>query len=119
MDEFTEGVKGDNTEEIYKGLHGIRQIVARPEDAPLDLLYEYRILPTVSNLLDDKFQEYLKIQFEAAWILTNLAGGQPKDTDYCVTSLNAIERFITLLGRTAPRDPNQTELYENLRDQVC
>ena len=58
------------------------------------------------------------MQLEAAWIITNLAGSEPKDTSYCVNTLHAIERYILILRRPVPIDPKKVDDFESLRDQV-
>ena len=72
----------------------------------------------VAALLDDKFREHIKIQHEAAWILTNLAGGKSEYTYYCVQTLKVIERFINILKHEQPYKPDQRDEFEELKDQV-
>lgn len=119
VDEFFSSIKADDTEKLYNALNGIRRIISRNSGDSLNtLLYDAKILPTIATLLDEKFKDYSKVQFEAAWIITNLAGGEQSDTNYCVNTLHAIERFIKILNRPVPLDPNQVDNFENLRDQV-
>jgi len=119
VDLFKSGLDSDNIKSIEDGLEAIRRIMSRPEDAPLDLLYEFGILPTISGLLDDTFANYHKVQHEAAWILANLASGRPKDTDYCATTLRAIEKFVNILKRPFPTsDEEKFKELELLKDQV-
>lgn len=60
-------------------------------------IIDTKILPITARILDEDFIQYEELQNEAAWIISNIAGGGSLDTQYVVNVLEALDRFLNLL----------------------
>lgn len=72
----------------------IRKMLSQENNPPISIVINYGLIP--------KFVEFLKyndseLQFESAWVLTNIASGSTNDT-LAVANSGAIEIFVDLLS---------------------
>ena len=85
-----------NDEEIqYQATQWFRKIVAIDVDPPMDAVINSGVVPVLVDFL--KRDNHPKLQFEAAWALTNICSGT-SDHVRCVMEANAIGSFIRLLN---------------------
>ena len=86
-------LSSSNSVEIYKSIVTIRKILSWEKTAPIQQIIDTGIVPS----LVAKLQEYNpKVQFEAAWALTNIASGTSEQTRV-VMEHDAVPIFVRLL----------------------
>ncbi|RNF17425.1 putative importin alpha [Trypanosoma conorhini] len=88
-------MEGQSDAEVYQGVLMLRKILAVEKDPPHDEVNQSGVIPYLLNLMD-RF-EAPRLQFEAAWALTNVAAGTTASTIFIVKA-GAIPRFVALLG---------------------
>jgi len=71
-----------------------RKILSRERHPPIDVMVRAGIVPRCIEFL--RYSNYPDLQFEAAWVLTNIASGNSAQTDIVVKA-NAVEPFVDLL----------------------
>lgn len=86
-------LSSSNSVEIYKSIVTIRKILSWEKTPPIQQIIDTGIVPS----LVAKLQEYNpKVQFEAAWALTNIASGTSEQTRV-VMEHDAVPIFVRLL----------------------
>ncbi|ETO28087.1 hypothetical protein RFI_09047, partial [Reticulomyxa filosa] len=100
--------KSDNLDMKIWGVRGIRQLLCSYEEIPVKEVVDTEVVPFLVSILfikvenkdkSSKTPEEIKIhklQFEAAWSLTNIAGGESQYTLKLV-QLGCVEGFVQLL----------------------
>ncbi|XP_032592579.1 importin subunit alpha isoform X2 [Drosophila grimshawi] len=91
IDQIVVAVNSEDPEQQFLGMQEARKMVSGG-DIPIDLMIGRGIVPTFIQFL----QHNDKLQFEAAWALTNITSGTTEQTHY-VIQMNAVPHFITLL----------------------
>lgn len=71
-----------------------RKMLSREEAPPIDVLIEHGVVPTFIRFLE--FYDQPKLQFEAAWALTNIASGTSQNT-VAVFDAGAVPLCVKLL----------------------
>lgn len=71
----------------------VRKVLSRPQQPPIDAVIETGVVPYLVHLLAHNSH---RIQFEAAWALTNIASGSSRHTQ-AVLENNGVEFFAYLL----------------------
>lgn len=71
-------------------------MLSKERNPPIESVINAGILPHFIRLLNDTEEE---MQFEAAWVLTNVASGNSEQT-MAVVRAGAIEPFVKLLTST-------------------
>lgn len=83
-------------------LKQIRRSISQEEDPPVKYLIDTKILPNIAKFLDQEYQQFVELQNESAWIISNVAAGKShSSTEYTVVELGAIDRYIALLSDPA------------------
>ncbi|KAI8098666.1 armadillo-type protein [Halteromyces radiatus] len=73
----------DNIETCFVGAHNLRKYLTQAtEPGHVDDLLELDILPRIKQLLS--YHEHSELQFECAWIVTNIAAGTSEHTNALV-----------------------------------
>ena len=55
-----------------------RKMLSRERNPPIQMMIEHGIVPLLVTVLEK--MDYPKLQFEAAWALTNIASGSSEET---------------------------------------
>ena len=92
--ELTKKLKSDDVQERLKSTIKIRQLLSLQKDPPINEVIEAGLIPIFIEFLTNK--EESQLQFEAAWILTNVASGSSRQTQTIVDA-GGISLFINLL----------------------
>ena len=72
-----------------------RRALSREKNPPIDEFIQSGIMPILVQCLSE--HDYSKLQFEAAWALTNIASGTSQQTQ-AVVAFGAVQVFIQLLS---------------------
>ena len=78
----------------HTGTQTARKILSRERHPPIDTIISAGIVPKCIKFLSDSANP--ELQFEAAWVLTNIASGNSAQTEIVVNS-GAVEPFIEML----------------------
>ena len=79
----------------FSAVQGIRRILSKERQPPIEMVINAGIVPHLMKYL--QLSQDQKIQFEAAWALTNIASGNSEQTRVIVDA-GAIPLFIKLLS---------------------
>lgn len=94
----SEMIKGimqtENKELILECAQSIRKILSKEPQPPIDEVIASGAIPRLVELLD--CDDNLLVQFEVAWILTNIASGTTEQT-HVVVDHGAVPKFVRLL----------------------
>ena len=78
LDQIMEGLISEDQETLMAATTGARKILSRERNPPIDNLIQAGAVPMLVNLLAR--QDNTRLQFEAAWALTNIASGTSAQT---------------------------------------
>lgn len=99
LDEIIKGVQSDDSSLSYEATQSARKMLSRERNPPIDVIINSGMLPRlVSFLWKDNDR---KLQFEAAWALTNIASGASYQTA-AVVKEKAVPAFVRLLTCGVP-----------------
>lgn len=93
-DTFIQMIASTNEEEILRGTRSIRKILSIESNPPIDKVIQGTIVPRLVDLLGCQNEA---IQFEAAWVITNIASGTSEHTK-TVIQAGAVPAFVKLLN---------------------
>ena len=88
-------VLSNDSEELHHGLIGLRKLLSKEDQPPLQPVIDAGVVPRLVQLISTSSVK--KIQLEAAWCLTNLCSGTTQQTLYVIQN-GAIKSFISLLS---------------------
>jgi importin subunit alpha-2 len=97
--EIVSGVNVDNEEKNYEATQSARKMLSRERNPPIDDVINSGILPRLVQFLSRDSNR--KLQFEAAWALTNIASGASNQTR-SVVEHGAVPSFVRLLSCGVP-----------------
>lgn len=123
IEEIVKGIKSNDDDIQYEATQGARKMLSRERNPPIDDIIEAGILPTLVTFLQR--DDNRKLQFEAAWALTNIASGASHQTA-AVVGQKAVPAFVRLLHCNVPEVVEQAVWAlgniagdgANFRDQV-
>eukprot|EP00039_Didymoeca_costata_P019461 m.337620 g.337620 ORF g.337620 m.337620 type:complete len:527 (-) comp18185_c0_seq1:183-1763(-) len=90
-------VKSQDPEVVTQGTQRCRQLLSKERNPPIQEVIDAGLVPYFVQFLGAQGHE--KLQFEAAWTLTNIASGASHQTR-AVVEAGAVPYFIQLLGST-------------------
>lgn len=105
LPELVAGVRSADENLQLQYTTAFRKLLSIEQDPPIQQVINSGVVPVLREFL--KKEHNTKLQFEAAWALTNIASGSSSDTQ-CVVAHGCIPIFVTLL-----RSPN-----EDVREQA-
>jgi len=98
--EMVEGLKQDeNLQLLIENAQKVRKILSKEPQPPIDEVIQSGVIPRFAELL--KRNDCAILQFEVAWVLTNVASGSSQQTKTIVDS-GAANTFIELLDSSHP-----------------
>eukprot|EP01052_Picozoa_sp_SAG31_P029312 SAG31_NODE_2904_length_4928_cov_3.585007_1_plen_492_part_00 len=97
MAEHTQLINSSEIHDQLIGTEWFRKLLSKPDDPPVQDVVAAGVLPRFVDFLQNSSST--KVQFEAAWVLTNVASGT---TDHCqaVIDCGALRILVPLLGST-------------------
>ncbi|KAK7363257.1 hypothetical protein VNO77_05391 [Canavalia gladiata] len=95
LSDMINGVRSNVTAAQLKAATYLRKIVSQGFRVPIDIIVRVGLVHRILEFLGRRDERQL--QFEAAWILTNVASGTSQDTKLLV-DLGAIPLFVQLLS---------------------
>lgn len=91
---IVENINSTNPLNQYAGVQSCRRLLSKERNPPLDNIVQSGVLPKLVEFLGSADE---KLQFEAAWALTNVASGNSQQTR-TVVEAGAVQMFIGLLS---------------------
>ncbi|KAI4551813.1 hypothetical protein MJT46_018065 [Ovis ammon polii x Ovis aries] len=95
MQEIISGVNASDPELCFQATQAARKMLSREKNPPLKLIVDAGLIPRLVELLKSSFHP--RLQFEAAWALTNIASGASELTRAVVDG-GAIQPLVELLS---------------------
>ncbi|KAF4675874.1 hypothetical protein FOL47_007115 [Perkinsus chesapeaki] len=102
---LTEALNSSDSSAVMEALVSFRKLLSREDRPPIQNVIDAGVLPRFKELLDNPLSA--KMQFEAAWALTNVASGNHNQT-LTVVELGAVESFKKLLLSDSPELQEQS-----------
>ncbi|XP_036097629.1 importin subunit alpha-8 [Molossus molossus] len=100
LQEIINGVNASDPDLCFQATQAARKILSRERNPPLKLIVEAGLIPRLVEFLKSSLLP--RLQFEAAWALTNIASGTSEQTRAVVEG-GAIQPLVELLS-----SPNMT-----------
>jgi len=95
LPQFAEMARSQQQEYAFHGTLMIRKLLSIESNPPIDAVVESGVVPLFVHYMT--LADYPKLQFEAAWALTNIASGTAEHT-HLVIEAGAVPHFISLLS---------------------
>mmetsp|Transcript_2217 Transcript_2217/g.5117 ORF Transcript_2217/g.5117 Transcript_2217/m.5117 type:complete len:542 (+) Transcript_2217:233-1858(+) len=92
---YVQGVMGNDPNEWLVHTKNFRRLLSIEQDPPIRNVIESGVVPRFVEFL--QFESNTRLQFEAAWALTNIASGTPEETKVVIEA-GAIPIFVRLLA---------------------
>ncbi|KAM0672986.1 hypothetical protein GVAV_003561 [Gurleya vavrai] len=102
--EYKQGIFSQNLDDIYRSVYEVRRLLSIERKPPIDDIINSGILPRVAEFLSSACPVYANgdqetisgIRIESAWIITNIASGDSKQTN-SVVKLGVVKLLIDIL----------------------
>ena len=88
-----EEIRSEDLHKQYNGVIGIRKLLCKDQDLPIQQVIEANLVPVLMRFLK---MPVVEIQFESAWALTNNAGGNSQQTRVVIEH-GGISAFLGLV----------------------
>lgn len=95
VDQLVRGVNSDNPSERLKATVDFRRMLSVEDNPPIQEVIDCGVVPRLMEFLTYTHEQ--KLQFEAAWTITNIASGSTSHTK-CIVDSGGINYFVHLLG---------------------
>jgi len=93
-EEIKAAIEAQDDASIFLGTQSARRILSKEKNPPIDQFIEMGIIPRLVHFLARA--DNPKLQFEAAWALTNIASGNSDQTK-AVVDAGSVQYFVELL----------------------
>jgi len=97
-------VNSSDVKQQYYGVIGIRRIVSKDENPPIQEIIDANVIPRIIGFTE-RYEES-QLQYEAAWALTNIASGTTAQTRSIIDK-GGVTAFIRLLKHDSPEISEQ------------
>ncbi|XP_012217870.1 importin subunit alpha-1 [Linepithema humile] len=94
LDELIQSIKSSDETTRLLATQTCRKLLSREKNPPINDMIEAGIVPCCIELLD--YDHNIPLQFEAAWVLTNIASGTSVQTQ-TVIKCGAVQKLVRLL----------------------
>lgn len=93
---FFNSLSNNDINGVYHVVQTIRQKISDNDSPPLNEFFETGLFPHLEKYLDPEYKEYVELQFEVMWIVTNVFTGDDKQVVKIVTKplLETILKYI-------------------------
>ncbi len=99
LSSLIESIESTDLEKQYYGIVGLRKVLCDKKKPPIDQVLDSGIVPRLIVIMETSTE--IKIQFEAAWSLTNLCSGTSEQAKQVIDS-GVIPGFLTALKSANP-----------------
>ena len=99
LPEYIANLTSDSEPYKLSGARAIRKLLADPDGAPIRQVIDAGALPLLVECIGQAFNSHPKLQFEAAWALTNIASGDSQSTNLVAEA--SLDRVVGLLHSTS------------------
>ncbi|EGG22176.1 putative importin subunit alpha A [Cavenderia fasciculata] len=99
LPELTAALNSNDQAIVFSALVQFRKLLCLEKNPPIDEVISCGVIPRFNQLLSNS-GGYTKVQFEAAWALTNIVSGSNNQTEAVVSS-GSIPIFISLLASSS------------------
>lgn len=104
MDDFVRAVNKDDPSERLRATIEFRRMLSVEDCPPIQAVINCGVVPRIMQFLAYHNEE--KLQFEAAWTITNIASGSTAHTK-CVVDHGGVHQFVQLLQSPNPEVQEQ------------
>ena len=91
---FAQMAHNDDPQVMFHGVLMCRKLLSVNENPPIQAIVDAGVVPRLVSLLGR--DDWVELQFEAAWAVSNVASGAQDHTHY-VIELEAVPEFVRLL----------------------
>jgi importin subunit alpha-1 len=105
LDTFAAMASSEDPQATYHGVLMIRKLLSVSQNPPIQAVLDTKVLPKLVQHL--KRDDWLELQFEALWAVSNIAAGETQHT-HTVIRCDAVQELIRLV----------TSNHEHVREQA-